>query len=321
MGDVQVLSICEASTENGYILKNFFSLLATKGTPNICFQNNQIITVNETVDSKLLVSSYLNGEEINLKWVPEIPIEHRYLNLTVDSKAVINNFAKIKKKDKAGIVLKKVDEKTEGADYILFVVVGEGGDRRESIHRIAARRNDQPKQIVANPPLLQRADCLTVPIKSFHQMVNSYSKCKGTEIKIEFYPGIDPGIMMTTAVRGGSKIGPIIERYGSLPEVDREPPSPVGPVYVGGMKLDDSLIVRSGGESTVRLVCQDEVLGSNDFIIHSEKISNFVKFASLHSEGSVRIYYSEGCDLLFAFRFGSFGEATLIITKNEYLLN
>ena len=319
MGEVQVLSVCEAQTENGYILKNFFGLLATKGTPIICFENDRISAANETVDSKLMVDSYLTGEEIRLNWAPEIPIDQRRINLAVDSKSISVIFSKIKKKDKAGIALKKVDGQsqshTDGCDYIIFVLAGEGGDGRESVQRIAARQVDQIKKVVTNPPPIGPSDYLYIPIKSFRQMIDSYSKCKGIMIKVHFYPGINSGIMMTTGVRGGSKTGPIIERYGFLPEDEPEQASPVSGVYIGGIRLDDSLIVRSGGESSIRIICEDEVLGPNDFLLHADKIPIFTKFASMHGEGGVRVYYAKGCDLLFAFRYGSFGESKLIVPK------
>jgi len=286
---------------------------------------------NCTVDGQIHGSSYLHGDEIGLVWSEHIPLDQRRLNLTYDSGQNQLTFNRIKKKDEARIVVAQVpsstpsynrgyEENSVSDDFVIFVSCGGGGDRREGVQSIAARQVSCQETLIRQPQPAQ-SSLLIVPIRTFKQMVESFSKCKKQSIRLCFYTnnfyanGLEyrgrPGLMLTTDMVGGGKSGAILEKYGEVPDDDSGTTSPGLNISMNNLAIDENAIVRTNNTG-FRLVLEEEKeLGPNEFVFDADKVSIFNRLATMHNEGNVRIYYQPGCHLRIAHRFGGFGECEL----------
>lgn len=317
--------VCSCELENGYILKNFFNFNALRAVPVITFLPDKIISENQTADEALYGSSYLHGDEIGLNWY--VPHEKRRLSLSFDSSENSVAFNRIKKKDEARIFISQTHSDPENSEFdgpessnefAIFVSCGSGGDRREGLQRISARRVPTEQVLIRQPTKL--SSLLIIPIKAFRQMMDSFSKTKKQSIRVCFYTNDDdgddpaqPGIMITTDVNGGSGPGVILEKYGEIPEDES------GSTFLGlkNLNIDESSLVIPSNPTQIVLDVEKESL-PNEFIFNSDKISVFSKLANMHNEGNVRIYYEPGCHLRIAHRFGGFGECEIML-HNEHV--
>jgi|SRR5579875_442851 len=281
MVDKNTLIICSAELENGYIFKNFFSFISLRGRPEITFLSDRIESKNRTTDNTIYGTAFLYGEEINLIWYQS----NKSLTLTFDSSLVQGTFGKIKKKDHARIMIVQLKYNNQKPgdenDYVIYLSCGAGGDSREGIQTINAKKIEPSSTLIKQPI---SGSILIVPSRLFRQMIDSFGKCKKQQIHIYFFENKEnqnsSGILISTNKLGSALEG-IIEKYGDVPEI-RD---------------------------------QDDSDAENEYIVESDKILIFSKLASMHNEGSIRVYYSPGHNLKFCYRFGSFGECELYLTN------
>lgn len=198
--------ICQCQLENGYVLKNYFSFASLRARPTITFYNDRIETANRTADDKMYGKAILNGDEINLTWSREIPEEERCLSITLDSRLLLQSFSSIKKKDQARIAV----HSTEESDYVLCVSCGAAGDGREGVRFVNATMTSPDKTLIDYPQPKQMST-ITIPVKSFKQMTDSFTKSKSSMIILTYYDDTPPGLVMRTTEG-------IIEKFGEVPE-------------------------------------------------------------------------------------------------------
>jgi len=314
MSEKKTIVKCLCELENGYIFKNFFSFISLRGHPEITFLEDRIRSNNRTADDKVYGTSYFYGDEINLTWDSEIPSEERNLTLTFDSSLIQGTFGKIKKKDQVRITVIHVEPNNDykDDDYFIYLSCGAGRDGREGLQNIPAKRV-QPSITLITPPLYGECSRLIIPCRIFRQMVDTFSKCKKQRIHLYYFDNMDslraPGIIITTNRLDNACLGGILEKYGEVPDLN-EFQEEINSNYEAAGNTQSAGVYTSVHDEDNQLV--------NEFIIDSEKINIFCRFASMHNEGSVRIYYQFGRHLQISFRFGSFGESELFL-YNKYV--
>lgn len=326
--------ICEFGLDDGYIIKNFFAFNALKNRPVITIHSDKISADNCTVDGTIHGASYLHGDEIGLTWCPYIPYEKRKLSIVYNSADNPTAFNRIKKKDKAQVVIAQnskggvlnFDGPGSSSEFIIYVSCGGGGYSREGVQSIAASREHNQDLALIKQPNPQNSSLLVIPIKTFKQMIESFSKCKKISIKISFFSGgqeiVDgikydnsPGIIFTTDMTGDNPSGAILEKYGDVPDTDTG--APISGPDPNLLNFNNRSVVNFNN-SRVKLDLEHKPLEPNEFLFDADKIFNFNRLASMHNEGNVRIYYQEGCHLRISHRFGGFGECELNL-HNSYV--
>lgn len=326
-----IVLTCEL--DNGYIFKNFFGFNSLRGRPIVTFTVDKITAENLTVDNQLYGAGYVHGDEIGLTWDEDIPIEQRHLELTFDAGRLGTIMGRIRKKDQARIFVAQLrDTKTSdwigaksSSEFTIYVSCGGGGDGREGIQSIAANRVSSSRALIRTPDPL-KASLLVIPIKTFKQMVDSFSKLKKESIRLCFYRNTRtnngteyrgrPGVMLTTDVLGGNPSAGIFEKFGEVPD-EREIQS-IPDVKVSEVSIDYSRVVRPAGQGIQLVFEEQKDPEPYEFIFDVDKIGVFCKLASMHNEGNVRIYYQPNCHLRIAHRFGAFGEVELCL-HNKYV--
>lgn len=295
------VTVCSATfgVGQGYILPSFLKALSVKSRPSFIITKNLLYSVNVTPDTKFLHRSYIYGDEINLKWDNSIPEEDRFACLSFDLRELSKKITRILKKDQASLfivhnrtVANATLFKEEEASNQFTIYVGRGTNDREGLQSVPATRIRYQESIVQEPSEILK---LSIPVKTFHEMMKSFSKCKPDEkIKITFYETPNGNGFL---ISGSSELntGTIIEKYGIIPD-DVEPES-------------ESALSRVSGKTFLIINLP------NEFIIDKDKVSYFINFSNLSNEGTIRIYYTEGKDLKFAFRFGPYGEQTIYINS------
>lgn len=308
---------CTCELDNGYIFKNYFNFNSLRGRPVITFTADEIVSNNRTADDQLYGASNLNGDEINLIWDSNIPVEQRKVSLTFDAARIQTTFGRIRKKDQARIAIAQLRNANDpynfcGAsssdDFIIYVSCGTGGDGREGLRSIPATRVKPEPTMIMHPQKLI-SSMLVIPIRSFRQMIDSFGKCKKESIRLCFYSNSEvkgrPGILLSTDAGG------IIEKFGEVPEDDNNSNTKNWSApTLSNLKIDETAVVRVN--SPPQIVFEVEKPPEpNEFIFNADKVSIFARLASMHNEGNVRIEYQPGCHLRIAHRFGAFGECEL----------
>jgi len=320
--DKNSVQVCSCNLENGYIFKNFFQFNNIKGQPVITITKTKITAKNNTFDNRIYSESFLYGDEINLIWADDIPMDQRSLTLTYDASKSQATIGKIKKKDQARIYIcqNRTNQYTQdftgphsSNDFTVYISCGPAGEKREGIQCIPAHRVTPPTVNVIKPA--PKIFPLIVPIGIFKQMIDSYTKCKKLNIKLIYFDNTkcidgliqknDHGILITT--NNLSVCDNIIEKYGEIPDDDTK-------IYNMSSKLDDSIVVRPANRANI-IIDEPVDKNPNEYIFEADKIGHFSKLSVMHHEGNVRIYYQQGADLYLGFRFGCFGECGLYITN------
>lgn len=310
MGSV---TVCSATfgIGQGYILPHWLKGFSVRSRPTFCVLPDMLYSDNLTPDLKLLHRSYIYGNEIDLKWSNDIPKENQNISLSFDLKE-LRRKTRILKKDQATLIivqtrqshnLNKFNEEGSSNEFTIFI--GRGTNDREGLQSIPATRVKYQASAVTEPSSEVK---LGVPIKTFHEMMNSFSKCRPEDqIRISFYESENLGAGILVTSKNNLNTGTIIEKYGSIPEESGQP--------LTVPNFDERSVVRS--QAKVQIVLLNTGLQPNEFVIDSDKVSHLVNFASLYGEGTVRIYYSQGADLKFAFRFGPYGEETIYLNRGS----
>ena len=131
--------VCTCELDNGYIFKNYFGFNSLRGRPVITCTEDRIYGGNRTADDQLYGGGYLYGDEINLVWDANIPIERQRVSLTFDATRLQNALSKIRKKDPARITITQVRDQSapynfDGPascdEFTIFVSCGVGGEER-----------------------------------------------------------------------------------------------------------------------------------------------------------------------------------------------
>ena len=320
--------ICTCELVNGYILKNFFNFIPLRARPTITFLNDRIIASNCTADKQIYGTGYLHGDEINLIWSNDVPMDQRKLSLTFDSSQNPLTFGGIKKKDEARLLIAQRNEPGAEKNYTIFVSCGEGGDRREGVQTISAQQV-KTEEFLVRMPDPAKATLLSIPIQPFRKMITAFNKCRKQTIRLCFYPnhqfieGVEhrgpPGITIRTDMVGGGRTGPILEKYGEVPNETVPEASPnVNYMLDQIADIDERTIVRTQSSEVQLVLVEEEDNGPNEFVFDADKISVFNRLATMHNEGCVRIYYQPGCHLRIAYRCGGFGECELYL-HNKYV--
>lgn len=316
----EIIYNCEL--HNGYIFKNFFAFNSVKGRPVITFLSSGIISNNRTVDNQIYAGSYILGDEMNGTWNERIPIDQREVSLTYDLTQMQAMVGRIKKKDQARLIIAQSRLASDphnfsgpgsSDDFIIYLSCGSGGEGREGLRCVAATRVQRDNTLINYP----KDDywMLSIPIHEFRKMIESFSKCKKDTIRIKYYPNtIDgvksrPGIMIGTVVNGIMHDN--IEKFGDIPDEMSEN----NMMTVQWPKLDESAIVRNPGASQL-IIEVERPAEPTEFEFSANKVVTFTKFAAMHNESSVRIYYQPGKNLLLAYRFGAFGEAEICLSNS-----
>lgn len=327
--------VCTCELENGYIFRNFFGFVSLRARPVVTFASDKINAVNITADNQLYGDGYLHGDEINLTWDANIPIGQRNLNLTFDASRLLATLGRIRKKDQARIfVAQNRDAKFpdwEGPrssnEFTIYVSCGGGGDGREGIQSIAANRTPLTETIIRAPNMIE-SSLLVIPIKTFKQMIDSFSKVKKQSIRLCFYQNIQtidgvkyrgrPGMILTTDISGVNPSGAILEKFGEVPEENESKPLNMLNMQFSDLAIDDSRLVRPSGQNIQIIVEEQKEPEPNEFIFDVDKIPFFGKLASMHNEGNVRVYYQPNCHLRIVHRPGAFGGVGLCL-HNKYV--
>jgi hypothetical protein len=321
--------ICTCDLDNGYIFKNYFVFNSLRGRPIITITDSKIIAGNCTADNELYGGGYLHGDEINLIWDPEIPVELRELSLTFDTNHLQTALSKIRKKDPARITIAqnrdmndpyKFDGDGSSPEFIIYLSCGVGGDGREGLKAVPALRTN-PLIHRVKYPKISDSFLLIIPVRQFRSMIESFSKCKKESILIRIHPNLQtvngkeirgrPGFVITT--EGTSQFGKIFEKFGEVLDEDNNVPA----TQFNNLKIDESSIVRVT-TSLQPIIEIENIPKSNEYIINADKIGIFTKMASMHNEGSVRIRYQQGYHLHISYRFGAFGEIEICL-YNQYV--
>jgi hypothetical protein len=316
------VTVCTAtfSVGSGSLLPHLFRSLSVRSRPSLCIFANVLYSDNLTPDQKFLHRCFVHGDEIDLQWDVVIPEKRRTLCLSFDLKELKKKITRILKKDQASLFIvqnrteqnaDKFDE--EGSSDNFTIYVGRGTNDREGLQSVPAIRTKFQQSAVNEPANIVK---LKIPVKTFRDMMGSFSKCKQDEqIKLTFYDGErgEAGILISS--RSNLNTGNIIEKFGVIPEDAGSSQAP----NIGALSLsvDDRNLVRAQARVQLVLIDPNSVcLQPNEFLSDPDKISHFVNFASLHNEGTVRVYYTPGADLKFAFRFGPYGEEFIYINNN-----
>lgn len=320
--------ICSCELVNGYILKNMFNFLALRARPVITFLPDRIFAANFTADRQVHGRGYLHGDEINLIWSPDIPLEERELSLTYDSSLNQIAFGGIKKKDEARLFIAQETDSAGNKSYTIFVSCGEGGDRREGVQTIPAQKAKTEKFLLKCPDPV-KSTRLSIPVQAFRKMITAFSKCRKQSIRLSFHTNKQmindtevcgpPGITLKTDMVGGGRTGPILEKYGEVPNNSASESSPIVNQFLEQFnQIDETAIVRSGSSSQYEIILvEDDESEPYEFIFDADKIATFNRLATMHNEGCVRIYYQPGCHLRIAYRAGGFGECELYLNNKH----
>lgn len=291
--------LCTCELENGYIFRNFFAFVSVRNRPVVTFMHDRIAAANRTADDELYGAGYLHGDEIKLTWNSAVPEDKRSISLVLDGALLQSILGKIKKKEQARLSIACAFETQPwyetATDYTMYVSYGAGGDGREGIKGVQATRVDPDKMVLKCP---STPSLLVIPIRHFKAMVDSFAKCKKEKITIRLYR---QGLVMTTDT--AMHTIPIFEKYGEVPDDSHD---------AIGHNIDESTIVHSSGTLEI-----EKIPEPNEYTFKADKISIFGKLASVHNEGSVRVYYEEGKHLRIAYRFGAFGECEICL-YNSY---
>jgi len=312
--------VCTCELDNGYIFKNYFSFSSLRGRPTITFMPDKIVAANRTCDNDVYGSAALNGDEANLNWLESIPYQQRMLNLTFEAGMIPVTFGRIKKKDQARVTIAQIRNRNDphnfagensSPDFVIYVSCGTGGDGREGVRSIPAKRSAIDNTVVRYPQP-KHMSTLVIPVKAFRQMVDSFTKCKKESIKLRYHTNImeyegqmikgRPGLTMS------SENG-ILEKYGDIP--DDEASETFG--SFPRLNFDENHVIRSSGKGPVIEI--ETLPDPNEFIVSADKIGIFSKLASMHNEGNVRIQYQEKHHLRIAYRYGAFGEAEICLSN------
>ncbi len=321
------VTVCSATfgPGQGYVLPSFLKSLSVRSRPAFYILPKMLYSDNLTPDQKYLHRSYLHGDEISLEWLSSIPEKRRNICLSFDLKELKGKITRILKKDQASLFVvqtrneanaNKFDEEGSSDDFTIFI--GRGTNDREGLQSIPALRVRSQPSSVREPSDLVK---LTIPVKVFRDMMGSFTKCKqDSQIKITIYDpsesGNEGGAGILITSRSNLNTGNIIEKYGEIPEDTNTGPN-IPNLVIPPTTYDEKSVVRT--QNKVQLVLIDPSLvcfQPNEFVIDPDKVSHFTSFASLHTEGTVRVYYTTGADLKFAFRFGPYGEQTVYINSN-----
>lgn len=334
MSDKVPVPVLSCELDNGYAFKNCFGFIsALRGRPVITFLADKMVAPNRTFDDQVYGNSSLYGDEINLAWDDNIPVQHRNLSLTFDATRIQATFGRIKKKDQARIIITQTRDSSDpynfdgpnsSNDFNIYISSGTGGDGREGIRCIAATRT-RPDDTLIKYPEKNRSSLMVIPARSFRQMIDSFAKCKKDSIRIKYYMNSRysngqeykgrPGILLTTDAAGQS--GGIIEKFGDVPDEDPNAAKAgwsTPALQLSGVKIDESAIVRPTASSQV-IIEVEKPPEPNEFSFTADKIQIFAKLASMHNEGNVRIYYQPGCHLRIAHRYGAFGECEICLSN------
>ena len=333
MSDRVSAIVCSCELDNGYIFKNYFGFASLKGRPVVTFLADRVVAPNRTVDDQVYGNCSLHGDEINLNWDESVPLQCRSLSLTFDAARIQATFGRIRKKDQARIIIAQIRDSSDPYNFIgpnssnefsIYVSCGTGGEGREGVRSIAATRC-APDNTLIKYPEKNRSSLLVIPVRSFRQMIDSFSKCKRESIRIKYYPNTRyingqeikgrPGIVLTTDVAGHA--GGIIEKYGDVPEEDQGNSKggwSTPALQLSGVKIDESAIIRPANVSQVLIEIQKEP-EPNEFFFTADKVPTFAKLASMHNEGNVRIGFQPGCHLKISHRFGAFGESEICLSN------
>lgn len=282
---------------------------------------------NRTADDQIYGLGYLYGDEINLTWDDNIPVDDRLFSLTVEASRLQTALGKIRKKDPSRITITQVRDQSSiwnfsgsgsSDEFIIYVSCGAGGDQREGLKSVPALRT-VPDNTIVKCPEPNQSSLLVVPIQQFKQMIDAFSKCRGIPIIIKFYTNTKviedrevkgkPGFIITTENTYGSE--KIFEKFGDVPEDDS---SSILTSQFANINIDESAIVRINSQPVLEIEKAPE---PNEFMLAADKIAIFSKLASIHNEGSVRILYKPGYHLSLAHRFGAFGECAVYL-DNSY---
>lgn len=327
--------VCSCELDNGYIFKNYFGCSSLRGQPVVTFLSDKIIDGNRTAYDQLYGAGYIHGDEISLNWDENIPYEQRRVSLTFDATRLQTALGKIRKKDPARITITQVRDQNNlynfsgvgsSDDFTIFISCGVGGDGREGLKSIPAKRVT-PDNTLIKYPERTRSSLLVIPVKQFRAMIDSFSKCKNETILMRFYSNPQlingkevkgrPGIMIIT--EGTPKSGRIFEKFGDVPDEENDQSTIAPTIQFNNLRIDESAIVRVTTPGIQPILQIEKEPKPNEYIFHADKIGHFAKLASMHNEGNVRIEYQRGTHLRISHRFGAFGERELCL-YNPHML-
>jgi hypothetical protein len=326
MSDILPVTVCSATfgPGQGSVVPHFLKSLSVRSRPSLCVYPNVLYSDNLTPDNKYLHRSYIHGDEIGLQWDSVIPVEQRNICLSFDLKELKKKVTRILKKDQASLFIVQNRTKTnhdrfsgEGSSDNFTIFIGRGTNEREGLQSVPALRIKFSASAVIEP---QDTVKLAIPVRVFREMMASFNKCKPDDrVKITFFDISESqptaGILITS--KSNLNTGTIIEKYGTIPE-DHNDLSGISSLNVGTLNdgLEKLALVHSQPKVQLVLVDPSQIsFQPNEFVIDPDKSSHFVSFASLHNEGTVRIYYTPGSDLKFGFRFGPYGEQIVYLNS------
>jgi hypothetical protein len=320
--------VCNCELDNGYIFKNYFVFSSLRARPTITFMPNKIISANRTADNQIYGCTTLYGDETNLVWDQRIPSEQRTISLTFDAGMIPSTFGRIKKKDQARITVAQMRNRNDphnfsgpnsSDEFVIYVSCGTGGDGREGLRSIPASRATQDNTLIRYPDPKDMS-MLVIPVKSFRQMVDSFTKCKKESIKLRYYTNNVEHEGQTIRGRPGLTMksdNGILEKYGEIPDEE----SLETPLWSGAnfprLSYDENHVIRPSETDQGPLIEIEELPDPNEFNISADKIGIFAKLASMHNEGNVRFQYHGGHHLCISYRYGAFGEAEICISNKH----
>lgn len=322
------VTICSATfgPGQGSVVPHFLKSLSVRSRPSLCVFANILYSDNLTPDNKYLHRSYIHGDEIGLQWAPEILVDQRNICLSFDLKELKKKVTRILKKDQASLFIVQNRTRTnqdkfsgEGSSDNFTIFIGRGTNEREGLQSVPALRiKFQPSAVIEPSETVK----LAVPVRTFREMMASFNKCKPDDrVKITFFDISESqstaGILITS--KSNLNTGTIIEKFGTIPE-DHSELSGISSLTVNtlGDNLERLALIHSQPKVQLVLIDPGQVcFQPNEFLIDPDKSSHFVNFASLHNEGTVRIYYTPGSDLKCSFRFGPYGEQIVYLNSRS----
>jgi hypothetical protein len=277
--------ICEIVVEQGYVLPGFIKSAAARNQATLIFENNRVRAVNSSIDDNMVKDDYLDGDEINLTWNQNIPIEHRRLIIIFDAQAIGDVVGKILKKDNASLVISHrltPDKQTmfwepDSNNAAVVTVVRIGSTREGSQDSdVSIMKEYIPKMVI--DPVKGPHHKVVINPKEFVSAMKSYKKNKGP-VYFTFYHQNE-----YTGVYVYSEMEKKCDKLGILP------PKSLNALLA--MKDDPNTFV----------------------LVNSVELSILTKI-TFHPDGNVKIIYSPGHYLLISRKTGAVGE------QNVYILN
>jgi len=269
-------TICECVFDVAYIFRNYISATTVNNAQDITFTDTQIESANISINNDCCIYGSLKGYQIGLKWADEIPKEERDLTLTYDKDDLQGVLTKILKKERVtiSIIQCRSDENAdlfmeEGSSDKFLICVTEGDLDSECLQAISAIRKTEKVNIkdYIKKPYEEKPH--SIPGKRFKSMMTTLGKIKNEDTNIILYrtEEKEQGVLFKSTAKGAKQIS---QKFGIIDEEN------------------------------------DEKYKQNIYRINTDRVVSLSKLA-FHPEGSVMLFYEEGCDLLFYYEIGCYG--------------